>query len=62
MRNASLVQRPSRILQDIGDGWLEEDELDAVATWLAASPPVSVPDDLIELALKTPARAQARVA
>jgi hypothetical protein len=62
MRNASLVQRPSRILQDIGDGWLEEDELDAVATWLAASPPASVPDDLIELALKTPARAQARVA
>ena len=46
------TSRPSRILADLAEGRLDDDETDAVALWLGASGPAELPEDLIRLGLR----------
>jgi hypothetical protein len=65
MPNATLNDRtsyPSRILRDLADGWLEEDELEAVATWVSASAPATVPEHFLDIGLKARGRPHAQLA
>jgi hypothetical protein len=65
MSNTTLYDRtsyPSRILRDLAEGWLEEDELEAVASWVSASAPATVPEHLLDIGLKARVRPQAQVA
>ena len=50
--NTDCAPRPSRILVDLAEGWLDESELEAVADWLSASAPATPPSHLVELGLR----------
>ena len=45
------VLRPTRILLDIAENRLDEDELEAVGAWLQASAPADPPADLVKRAI-----------
>lgn len=53
--------RPSRILVDLAEGWLDESELEAVADWLSASAPATSLPHLVDLGLRVRREAFAAV-
>jgi hypothetical protein len=51
-RNTEHAARPSRILVDLAEGWLDDNEVEAVAEWLSASAPAAPPQHVVELGLR----------